>query len=124
MCVCVCVCVCVPSCLTLGGARSSSPPGSSVHGISQTRILERVAISFSRGSSRSRIEPKSPASPAMAGRFFTTASPGKTHNLLRSDQINHSVVSDSLRPHESKHARPPCLSPTPRVHSDSRPSSQ
>ena len=34
------------------------------------------------------------------------------------------VVSDSLRPHESQHARSPCPSPTPRVHSDSRPSSQ
>jgi len=35
-----------------------------------------------------------------------------------------SVVSDSLRPHESQHARPPCPSPTPGVHSDSLPSSQ
>ena len=35
-----------------------------------------------------------------------------------------SVVSDSLRPHESQHARPPCPSQTPIVHSDSRPSSQ
>ena len=35
-----------------------------------------------------------------------------------------SVVSDFLQPHESQHARPPCPSPTPRVHSDSRPSSQ
>ena len=43
---------------------------------------------------------------------------------IRSDQISHSVVSDSLRPHESQHARPPCPSPTPGVHSDSRPSSQ
>ena len=33
-------------------------------------------------------------------------------------------MSDSLRPHESQHARPPCASPTPGVHSDSRPSSQ
>ena len=33
-------------------------------------------------------------------------------------------MSDSLRPHESQHARPPCPSPTPRVHSDSRPSSR
>ena len=33
--------------------------------------------------------------------------------------FSHSVVSDSLRPHESQHARPPCLSPTPRVHSNS-----
>ena len=39
-------------------------------------------------------------------------------------QFSHSVVSDSLRPHESQHARPPCPSPTPGVHSDSRPSSQ
>ena len=39
-------------------------------------------------------------------------------------QFSHSVVSDSLRPHESQHARPPCPSPTPRVHSDSCPSSQ
>ena len=36
----------------------------------------------------------------------------------------HSVVSDFLWPHKSQHARPPCPSPTPRVHSDSRPSSQ
>ena len=43
---------------------------------------------------------------------------------IRSDQISRSVVSDSLRPHESQHARPPCPSPTPGVHSDSRPSSQ
>ena len=40
------------------------------------------------------------------------------------DQISRSVVSDSLRPHESQHARPPCPSPTPGVHADSRPSSQ
>ena len=39
-------------------------------------------------------------------------------------QFSRSVVSDSLRPHESQHARPPCPSPTPRVHSDSCPLSQ
>ena len=39
-------------------------------------------------------------------------------------QFSCSAVADSLRPHESQHARPPCPSPTPRVHSDSRPSSQ
>ena len=39
-------------------------------------------------------------------------------------QFSCSVVSDYLRPHESQHARPPCPSPTPGVHSDSRPSSQ
>ena len=40
------------------------------------------------------------------------------------DQISRSVVSDSLRPHESQHTSPPCPSPTPRVHSDSYPLSQ
>ena len=35
-------------------------------------------------------------------------------------QFSHSVVSNSLQPHESQHARPPCPSPTPGVHSDSR----
>ena len=39
-------------------------------------------------------------------------------------QFHCSVMSNSLRPHESQHARPPCPSPTPGVHSDSRPSSQ
>ena len=41
-----------------------------------------------------------------------------------SGQFSCSVVSDSLRPHESQHARPPCLSPSPGVHSNSHPSSQ
>ena len=36
-------------------------------------------------------------------------------------QFSRSVLSDSLRPHESQHARPPCPSPSPGVHSDSRP---
>ena len=39
-------------------------------------------------------------------------------------QFSRSVVSDSLRPHESQHTRPPCLSPTPGVHSNSGPSSR
>ena len=46
------------------------------------------------------------------------------NNIFSSVQFSHSVVSDSLRPHELQHARPPCPSPTPRVHSDSRSSSQ
>ena len=42
---------------------------------------------------------------------------------VSSVQFSRSVVSDSLRPHELQHARPPCPSPTPWVHSDSHPSS-
>ena len=48
----------------------------------------------------------------------------KSLACLSSVQFSHSVVSDSLRPHELQRSRPPCTSPTPGVHSDSRPSSQ
>ena len=51
-----------------------STPSSSVHGISQAGRLEWVAVSFSRGSSEPGIKP---ASPELAGRFFTTELPGK-----------------------------------------------
>ena len=43
---------------------------------------------------------------------------------MPSVQFSHSVVSDSLRPHEPQHARPPCPSPSPGVHSDSHPLSR
>ena len=45
-------------------------------------------------------------------------------NQFSSVQFSCSVISDSLWPHESQHARPPCPSPAPGVHSDSPPSSQ
>ena len=58
VCVCVCACVCARSvtqpCLTLCNLMDCSPPGSSVHENFQARILERVVISSSRGSSQSR----------------------------------------------------------------------
>ena len=47
-----------------------------------------------------------------------------SYDQPRSVQFSRSVMSDSLRPHESQHARPPCPSPTPGVHADSRPLSQ
>src|SRR5574337_583849 len=72
----------------------------------------------------SQIIPPSP-SPTESKRLFNTS----VSLLLsciqgyRSVQFSRSVVSDSLQPHESQHARPPCPSPTPRVHSNSCPSS-
>ena len=42
----------------------------------------------------------------------------------QSVQFSCSVMSNSLQPHELQHTRPPCPSPTPGVHSDSRPSSR
>ena len=69
-----CCCLVAQSCPTLCDPMDCSPPGSSVHGISQARILEWVAISFSRRSSqpRDRIHVSS-----LAGRFFTSEPPGK-----------------------------------------------
>ena len=43
---------------------------------------------------------------------------------ISSVQFSRSVMSDSLRPHESQHARPPCPSPTLRVYPNSHPSSR
>ena len=85
------------------------PSGFTVNGISHARILEWVATSFSRGSSQPR---------------DLSLLRWQMDSLFRSDQISRSVVSNSLRPHESQHARPPCPSATPGIHWDSRPSSQ
>ena len=63
---------------------SRSLPGSSVHGISQTEILEWVAISVSRNLPDRRIEP---TSPALAGRFFTAKPPrSPTYKIKLTDQ--------------------------------------
>ena len=57
--------------------------------------------------------------------FSSVAHSFPTVGLLPpSVQFSHSVVSDSLRLHELQHARPPCPSPTPGVHSNSHPSSR
>ena len=72
-----CCCLLAKSYPTLCHPMDCSLPDSSVHGILQTRILEWVAIPFSRGSSRPRIEPESPA---LAGGFITTELSGKPTN--------------------------------------------
>ena len=53
----------------------------------------------------------------------STGIPSPPLAMFSSVQFSHSVVSNSLWPHESQQTRPPCPSPTPGVHSDSRPSS-
>ena len=55
-----------------------SLPGSSVHGISQARILEWIAISSSKGSSQTWTEPASPVMATLAGGFFTIEPLGKS----------------------------------------------
>ena len=75
------------SCPTLCDPMDCSPPGSSLHGILQARVLEWVAISFSRESSDAGIKPGSPAFQADA---LTSEPPGKPQSESRS------VVSDFL----------------------------
>ena len=70
-------CMHAHSCLTLCNPRDCSPPGSSVHGVLQPRILDWIAIPSSGGSSYPVIEPQPPASPALAGGLSTTQPPGK-----------------------------------------------
>ena len=153
----------VESCLTLCHSVDCSPPGFSVHGIIQARVLEWVGISFSRGYSLPRERTQVSR---IAGRRFilwttreaqylwmwdlnhkegwapknwcfwtvvlenTLESPLHCKEIkpvnpqFSSVQFIHSVVSDSLRPHELQHTTPPWSSPTLEVHSNSCPSSQ
>ena len=144
----VCVWVLVAqSCPTLCDPMDCSPPSSFVHGILQARMLQWAAISFSRGSywprdwtwvsciagrfltvwvTRETLYLQGPGpdnSEISKDLVFALSGPGLVRKRGLSVQFNHLVVSDSLRPHESQHARPPCPSPTPGVHSDSCPSS-
>ena len=147
-----------------------SLPGFSIHGISQARVLEWVAISFSRGSSWPRDWTQVSLNAVRCFTIRATMNQGKLEVIkqemarmdinilgiselkwtrmggfnsddhciyyceqeslrrngvaLSSVQFSRSVMSDSLRPHELQHARPPYPSPTPRVHSNSGPNSQ
>ena len=94
-----------------------SPPGSSVCGIPQARILEWVAISFSRRSSQPGDQTWVSC---IAGRCFTTRATREAKKIqFSSVQFSCSAVSDSLRPYELQHPSPPCPSPTPGVYSNS-----
>ena len=62
------------------------------------------------------MEPGSPTSPALVGRFFTTSATWKPIPFPSSVQFSCSVVSDSLWPHELQQDRPLCPSPTPGLH--------
>ena len=75
-------CLVTQSCRTLCSPVDCSPPGFPVLGISQARILEWVAISYSRDLPNPGIEPRSPASPALAGGLLTTEPPGKPINSV------------------------------------------
>ena len=76
-------------CPTLWDPMDWSPPGCSVHGILQARILEWVAIPFSRGSSQPRDQKYASYVSCIAGRFFTT-------NSTREGQSRYSGASSIL----------------------------
>ena len=96
----VCVCVCVythtrsvtQSCATLCDPVDCSPLGSSVHGISQARILEWVVVSSSRGSSRPETEPISQAD------SLPLAPPGNSHAFIKLYMYLLSILLYALRP--------------------------
>ena len=76
-------------CLILCDAMDYGLPGSSVHGISQGRVLEWVAISSSMGSSRPGEEPESPG---LASGFFTTEPPGKSPYSAYMTNYNSNII--------------------------------
>ena len=90
------------------------PVNYSAHGIFQARILEWVAISYSRWFSRPRNSTESPPPLALTVRFFSTVPPGKSETIQRFiwrshlewiielsfHQFSRSVMSDSSRPHK------------------------
>ena len=71
--VCVCACVHTQSCLTLCNPMDCSPPGFSVPGISQTRILEQLPFPTTGDLPNPGVETASPASPELAGGVLSTA---------------------------------------------------
>ena len=95
------------SCLTLCNPMDYSTPGFPIH----HQLPEPIQTHVHCVSDA--IQPSHPLS-----------SPSPPAPLFSSVQFCCSVVSDSLQPHELQHARPPCPSPTPGVHSDSHPLSQ
>ena len=90
--------MCAQFCPTFGEHMDGSSPGSSVHGISQARILEWAAIPFPGDLPNSGIEPMSLASPALAGGFFTTEPPEKPQERATSPinlQVSKRWAADS-----------------------------
>ena len=75
-------------CLTLCDSMDRSLPVSSVHGISQARILEWVAISFSRGSSQPRGQI---CVSCIIGRLFNTGAIWETHSIIKKNEIGSLV---------------------------------
>ena len=99
-------------------------PGSFVHGIFQARILEWGAIAFSELSRDIYIQNMNVSSYfSSSPNSLQGSCPGQLQRDETSVQFSHSVMSNSLWPHELQYARLLCPLPTPGVYSNSHPSS-
>ena len=106
----MCECVHTQLCLTLCNPMDCSPPGSSVYGILQAKILEWVAISFSRRSSQPGTEPISPALQADFWLLHHLGSPHCFMLLLLQLLLSHiSRVRLCATPQTAAHQAPPSL---------------
>ena len=97
------------SCPTLFDPMDCSPPGSSVHGILQARIVERVAIASSRGSSCPRDQACASYVSYVAGGFFTSSSTRKapcTHTHICITQTQHTYMLTHTHPPKRVVGRP------------------
>ena len=99
-----CCCLVTKLCLTLCDSMDCSPPGSSVHGILQGRILEWVAISFSRGSSHMKTESTSPAWQVDSLPLSHQGSPNSYYSINYFKEISLPWV----KPHEHMNPLQPC----------------
>ena len=98
------VCVLVAQlCLTLCNPMDCSLPGSAVHGILQARILEWVAFPSLGDLPNPGIEPVSPVSTALVGKFFTTVPPGKLWQMSRWGKLE--IFQDCLKSFPGKTLR-------------------
>ena len=87
-----------------------------VHGVTNSDVTD-----MTEETSQAHIKGMISVSPKSS---YFTARTDIAHTSSVSVQFSRSVVPDSLQPHESHHARPPCPSPTPGVHTNSRPLSR
>ena len=120
-------------CTTLCDPMEYYPPGSSVHGTPQARILEWIAMFSSRGSSWPGIKPASLTSPALVGRFFTMSATWQApyislHVISRSPDeqlqgVIYILINSSPKPTHVgsmclvflKFCQPPCHSSAPEL---------
>ena len=90
------MCLVAQLCPTLCDPMDCSPPGSSVHGILQARILEWVAISFSRGSSSPRDQTQVSCVSCIEGGFFTTEPLGKEQSIKQEKKKSPNLTKLTL----------------------------